>query len=414
MYSENIEEEVKLLIRAVRSTQPRFVAVEYNHYDLVRRTKKELEATYPTRRSHSFSLGDVNPETFASSIIDCKDGFIFIEKFELLFTKELQSLAIGFNQRRDLFSAYPLQIILFIPEGNENLKQFQKTLPDIFSITNPFIQLHQLIERSEVINPTTLDFVFSDVNEAKQEIKRVEERLKDLANTTDSDTLTLELTGYLAQAYKFIGDYEQSEKILEKLLAEISQNKINASADTIMQIKSSLATTLKALGNYEGAMRLLEEVITFAEKTYGQNHPLTAASYSNLAALFRETGLLVEARRYIEKVVRSYELNYGESHSMTLTSYSNLALVLVDLNDLWSAKSIFEKVVEFSESSFGKNALHTAKSYMNLASLYQRLGNYQDTKKILHNAYEIFNDKLGNDHPITKTVKQDLESLGTS
>jgi tetratricopeptide (TPR) repeat protein len=84
------------------------------------------------------------------------------------------------------------------------------------------------------------------------------------------------------------------------------------------------------------------------------------------------------------------------------------------LNDLWSAKSIFEKVVEFSESSFGKNALHTAKSYMNLASLYQRLGNYQDTKKILHNAYEIFNDKLGNDHPITKTVKQDLESLGTS
>ncbi|MDY6835048.1 MAG: tetratricopeptide repeat protein, partial [Chloroflexota bacterium] len=50
----------------------------------------------------------------------------------------------------------------------------------------------------------------------------------------------------------------------------------------ISRLQNNLATVLKDLGDYEGAKELLEKAKRSAEKNFGQDHPTTAVSYSNL------------------------------------------------------------------------------------------------------------------------------------
>jgi tetratricopeptide (TPR) repeat protein len=407
-----LDEEFKLLIRATRNELFHFIAVQYNHYDLVRKVKKDLAAHYPNRPVHSFNLDNCNPDTIIHDILDSKSGLVFIEKFDLIFTEPFRSLCIGFNQRRDLFSTFPIQIIVFISSGEENLQNFQKAMPDVFSIVNPMIQLVQEIEKveSEMKGFERNEYGFANVEEAKSEVDRIEKRLKSLVNTAENARLIVSLKINLAQSYHFVGEYLKSKLLLEELLVELHLSNKNLDFENeIAIVENDLALVLRDLGNYEEAKKLLEKSTIFAEINFGGKHPTTAVSYSNLAAVLKDLGDYERAKTFLEKAMISDETNFGEKHPTTAVRYSNLALVLQDLGDYEGAKKLLEKATISAETNFGGKHPTTAVRYSNLALVLQDLGDYQNAIILLEKAYKIYNNHLGENHPKTKTIKENLD-----
>jgi len=413
-----LDEELRLLIRATRNELFRFISVQYNHYDLVRKVKQDLIAQYPKRPNHSFNLDNCNPETFISDILASKSGLVFIEKFDLIFTEPFRSLCIGFNQRRDLFSTLPIQIIVFIPSGKENLQNFQKAMPDVFSIVNPMIQLFKEIEKIEfgINNFESNENNFANIKDAESEIKRIEKRLKILENTPKNAKLIMSLKMNLAKSYRFIGEYVKSKLLIEETLIEFDAINNVSYEDEIGSVQNELALVQIDLGDYENAKKLLEKITISAETRFGKNHSTTAVRYSNLAVVLRYLRDYEGAKKLFEKVIISDETNFGAGHPSTVRGYSNLATVLRDLGDYEGAKKLFEKALISNLSNFGEKHPITAISFSNLASVLRDLGDYEVAKKLLEKATISDEINFGEKHPNTAVSYSNLalvlEDLG--
>ena len=405
-----LDEEFKLLIRATRNELFHFISVQYNHYDLVRKVKNDLVTQYPNRPVHSFNLDNCNPDTFISGILASKSGLVFIEKFDLIFTEPFRSLCICFNQRRDLFSTLPIQIIVFIPSGKDNLQNFQKAMPDVFSIVNPMIQLVQEIEKIEfsMNNFESNEYGFTNIEEAESEIKRIEKRLKILENIPENAKLIMSLKINLAKSYRFIGEYVKSKLLLEETLIEFDTVNNIGYEDEIGSIQNELALVQIDLGDYGSAKKLLEKITISAETKFGKNHSTTAVRYSNLAVVLRYLGDYKGAKKLFEKVIISDETNFGTRHPSTIRDNSNLATVLRDLGDYEGAKKLFEKALISNLSNFGEKHSITAISFSNLASVLRDLGDYELAKKLLEKA--IISDEInfGQKHPNTAVSYSNL------
>ncbi len=399
-----LEEEIKLLIRAVRNELFHFIIVQYNHYDLVRRVKKELNEIYTNKSSHNFNLEEINQESFIHDIFECKSGLVFIEKFELIFTEEFRSLAIGFNQRRDKFSDFPMQIILFLPFEEKHIHDFKKKLPDVFSIVNPIIQLRLPLSVGALGNDNNeYESVsdFSNLNEAQQEIIRIEERLKNIENGPENTQLIRLLKSNLAKAYIFLANYEKGKSILEQLLNEVTPMTDKGSEEDKLSLENDLALVLKDLGDYENAKKLLQNVMVSNETKYGENHPFTSISYSNLGTILLDLGEYEEAEKLLKKAIVSDEKNFGLDHPKTAMRYSNLATVLRTIGEHEKAKELLQKAIISDEKNFGKNHPKLATRYSNMALILEDLGEYSKAKELLEKTIIIDEKNFGVNHPST-------------
>ena len=256
--ANQVQEEIKLLLRATRSeTRFRFIIVQYNHYDLIRRVQRELIETYPNRSILSIDLKENLTEDLPKRITTCKDEFLLLENFDELFLEENASIAVGFNQRRDSYSKLPLKIIAFLPDGNAALQQFVRKLPDVFSITSPVIQLkEEIVTQITTSNDFTtfLDSPFNNIGEAKAEIERITKRLKVLEDNQENQRLIFILKNELGKAYYFITEYQKAKDTFESILIEN-----NLLDDDKVMIKINLAAVYEKLDNYNKALDLLEE-----------------------------------------------------------------------------------------------------------------------------------------------------------
>ena len=175
----------------------------------------------------------------------------------------------------------------------------------------------------------------------------------------------------------------------------------DASDTEISRLQNELSLVLRSLGNYAEAKALLEKATRSAEANFGENHPTTANSYSNLATVLQDLGDLSGAKKLIEKVVISNEANLGKSHSRTAISYSILGLVLQGLGDYAGARVLLEKATRSDEANFGENHPTTAIRYSNLATVLQDLGDYAGAKALLEKAVHSDEANFGENHPTT-------------
>ncbi|MEA5402172.1 tetratricopeptide repeat protein [Arcicella sp. DC2W] len=407
--------EFELLIRATRNELFHFIIVQYQHLDLVRTVKNDLKVQYPERPFAEFNLENINSETFIHSILACKTGFIFIEKFELFFQEDLQALAIGFNQRRDLFSTFPIQLIVFVPLGGDTLLHFQKTMPDFYSILNLSISLKsEILLEENLQSRIPFDITNNDydnVEEAKNEIERIEKRLKTLEDTPENTSLRYELIIQLANAYRFSADYLKSRELYEKLLHNFEQQNDISLETVIANIQNNLALVLQDLGDDMGAKVLLEKAINSAEKYYGVDHSITATGYANLASVLRALRDYEGAKELIIKAINSDKKNLHEEHPTTAIHFSILATILQDLGDYDGAKKILEQVKNIAEKTIGQEHFITASFYTNLATSLQNLGDYVGAKQLLEKALRADEEKMGINHPLTAINYSNLATI---
>ena len=211
------------------------------------------------------------------------------------------------------------------------------------------------------------------------------------------------------------------EKALEyhKKALRIQEQALGTDHPDTASSYNNLAAVYKALGEFDKALEYHQKALRIKEQALGSDHPATATSYNNLAAVYYDLRDLGKALEYHEKALRIQEQALGTDHPDTAVSYNILASVYHARGDLEKALEYHKKALRIQEQALGTDHPDTASSYNNLAAVYKALGEFDKALEYHQKALRIKEQALGSDHPATATsynnlaaVYYDLRDLG--
>ena len=121
------------------------------------------------------------------------------------------------------------------------------------------------------------------------------------------------------------------------------------------------------------AKPLLERALAIREQALGPNHPDTARSLNNLAALYNNQGDYEQAKPLLERALAITEQALGPNHPDTATSLNNLAELYRSQGDSEQAKPLLERALAIMEKTFGSNHPNTKIVRANHATLLENM-----------------------------------------
>ena len=217
MTEAEINEEIGLLLRAVRSEQFRFVVVQYNHFALLQQVRQNLEQSYPGRASAAIHLNSTGTNGLSKAILDNKSGFVFLYEFETLLSDATAARTL--NQQRDKLSAYPVILVAFLPSGSQWLQDCARKMPDLWSLRTLLLDLKQEISPGiERIFEQIETKRFSDLSVAEKTIEAMDlkARLASLEDIPENRSYKASLLLSLGEIDYLMGNYDNAKSYWEK------------------------------------------------------------------------------------------------------------------------------------------------------------------------------------------------------
>jgi CHAT domain-containing protein len=177
-----------------------------------------------------------------------------------------------------------------------------------------------------------------------------------------------------------------------------------------------VAGCLLSLGRVSEALPPVKKALAIRQKSLGEAHPDTAASYNNAAECLRSLGRASEALPLSRKGLAATEQALGDGHPHTATGYNNVALCLQDLGRASEALVLLEKALAIRQKTLGEAHRDTAAGYNNVASCLRALGKAREALPLYKKALAIWEKTSGESHPDTAVgydnVAVCLERLG--
>jgi tetratricopeptide (TPR) repeat protein len=224
------------------------------------------------------------------------------------------------------------------------------------------------------------------------------------------DEQAARLCAALDYHFHAIGDYRSARPFCERALA-IREKQFGLEHPGTATSLNNLAALLKDQGAFAEARPLYERALAIWEKRLGPEHPHTATSLNNLARLLQGQGALAEARPLYERALAICEKQLGPEHPQTALSLNNLAALLRDQGALAEARPLHERALAIYEKQLGPEHPHTAWSLNNLAALLRDQGALVEARSLHERALAIREKQLGPEHPHTAWSLSDLATL---
>jgi tetratricopeptide (TPR) repeat protein len=152
---------------------------------------------------------------------------------------------------------------------------------------------------------------------------------------------------------------------------------------------------------YRAAEDLHRQALALRRQVLGEEHPLTAQSYNNLAGNLADQGKYAEAQPLFEKALAIYRRALGEEHPLTAQSYNALAFSLAAQGKYAQAQPLFEKALALRRKVLGEDHPDTAQSYNNVAYILGAQGKHVQAQPLYEKALAIWRKVLGEEHPRT-------------
>jgi tetratricopeptide (TPR) repeat protein len=201
--------------------------------------------------------------------------------------------------------------------------------------------------------------------------------------------------------------YAAARPLFERALA-IREKALGPEHPETAQSLNNLAALLQDQGDLAGARPLYERALAIREKALGPGQPGTAQSLNNLAALLQQQGDLASARPLFERALATREKALGPEHPSTAQSLNDLALLLQYQGDFAGARPLLERALAILETSLAPDHPNVARGLNNLAQLLQATNRLAEAEPLMRRALAIDEQSYGPDHP---NVARDLNNL---
>ena len=158
---------------------------------------------------------------------------------------------------------------------------------------------------------------------------------------------------------------------------------------------------LQDQGLYGQAEPLFKRALAISERSHGADHPSTATSLNNLAALYCDQGLYSQAEPLYRRALGICKQALGSEHPETAASLNSLALLYHSQGLYGQAEPLYQRALAIREQALGAEHPDTAVSLNDLASLYRVKGFYSQAELLYSRALAIREHALGPEHPAT-------------
>ena len=153
--------------------------------------------------------------------------------------------------------------------------------------------------------------------------------------------------------------------------------------------------------NYNEALKWREKIYVLYHDNFGEEHPDTLTSLSNLAYSYGKVGDYEKSLELTEKVYILQCKILGEEHPNTLTSLNNLASGYGKVGDYKKSLELTEKAYILKCKILGEEHPDTLISLNNLACSYREVGDYEKSLELMERVYTLHRKILGEEHPDT-------------
>ncbi|HWF52519.1 MAG TPA: tetratricopeptide repeat protein [Solirubrobacteraceae bacterium] len=240
-----------------------------------------------------------------------------------------------------------------------------------------------------------------------------------------------------AKALYAKGDTMGAADMMERIVGR--QMEAGESADTLLQPLEELtflAAILRSQGQLDRSRELMQCVLDARVKLLGEDDPLTVGSMRNLAGTLFAQDDFAAVAALERRVLGARRRTLGDDHPDSLQSLGVLGTILADQGDLKQARDLLEQSLTAHIRVFGVDTPETDGALRSLARVVyeqrdatrlnalltiegeplhwrslQNAGDIEGARAELEHALAQHRRVLGEDHPATLELAQDLASL---
>ncbi|KAF6842214.1 kinesin light chain [Colletotrichum musicola] len=227
------------------------------------------------------------------------------------------------------------------------------------------------------------------------------------AHSCAKKTATASLLACMAGYFLYRGDWNEAEK-RAKQSVKLWMGMFGEKHPDTLTSMTNLASTYRNQGRWKEAEELDLRVVETTERVLGEEHPHTLTSMANLASTYRNQGRWKEAEELDVRVVETRKRVLGEEHPDTLTSMANLASTYSNQGRWKEAEELQAKELEICARVLGEEHPHTLTSMANLASTFWNQGRWKEAEELEVRVMETRKRVLGEEHPDTLTSMHNL------
>jgi tetratricopeptide (TPR) repeat protein len=147
------------------------------------------------------------------------------------------------------------------------------------------------------------------------------------------------------------------------------------SAETAVRLNA-----LALVSEPKEAVPLLERAVAIDRKRWGEKHPETATTESNLSGELLALGRVTESVRVGTLSLSNFEATLGPQHPRTAAAASNLADAKRSAGDRMAAERLYRRALRIDEQALGATNPETLNDVKNLADFLREMGREREAR----------------------------------
>ncbi len=219
-------------------------------------------------------------------------------------------------------------------------------------------------------------------------------------------------------SFRDLGRHEEALEYEQKALV-IRKKVFGEEHPSVATSYNNIGVSLWGLGRHEEALEYLQKALEYQQKAlvirkkvFSEEHPDVADSYNNIGVSFRDLGRHQEALEYQQKALVIRKKVFGEEHPDVAISYNSIGVSLGDLGRHEEALEYYQKAFIIACNIFEQEHPKQKLYLEDLVQCLRMIKDKQQRKSIQQEILVLCIKKFGEDHALTKLIRQALDSEG--
>ena len=216
-----------------------------------------------------------------------------------------------------------------------------------------------------------------------------------------------QLMQVMAEVYRNLGLYPQSESLLRRTLA-IEDQGSGADKPETLKSKHTLAGVLDEESRYADAEKVARDEVERRTRARGPEDRGTIDATRQLAYILVDQGRYAQAEPISRQAAALALRKFGPLDPTTISAEQTMAINLAYAGKWAEAEKAFRSVLEANTATLGPDDIQTLRAEGNLGSIVLQQHKYPEAEKLFREVVAKFDRVLGPEHPLTLLNKGNL------
>jgi eukaryotic-like serine/threonine-protein kinase len=216
-----------------------------------------------------------------------------------------------------------------------------------------------------------------------------------------------QLMQVMAEVYRNLGLYPQSESLLRRALAIENQGSGVDKPDTLKSM-NTLAGVLDEESRYADAEKVARDEVERRTRAHGPEDRGTIDATRQLAYILVDEGRYAQAEPISRQAASIALRKFGPLDPTTISAQRTMAVNLAYAGKLAEAEKAFREVLQADAATLGPDDIQTLRAEGNLGAILLQQHKYSEAEKLFREVVAKLDRVLGPEHPTTLLNKGNL------